>query len=123
MIDDGEFPSMDQIPDDEDFALFQAEEASEDENEDPNDMSNPKKEREEDTLAIKSWKQEWKEIAQLYYSTYSIAKSVAGVMYGISSLLNKASLELFWYWVLGITDQYVHSKITNDYYEMQLPEL
>ena len=59
----------------------------------------------------------------MYYGTYSIAKSVAGVMYGISSLLNKASLELFWYWVLGITDQYVHSKITNDYYEMQLPEL
>ena len=63
MIDDGEFPSLELIPDDEDFALFQAEEASEDENEDPNDMSNPKKEWEEDVLAMKSWKQEWKEIA------------------------------------------------------------
>lgn len=63
MIDDGEFPSLELIPDDEDFALFQAEEASEDENEDPNDMSNPKKEWEEDVLAMKSKKQEWKEIA------------------------------------------------------------
>lgn len=44
VIDDGEFPPLDQVPDDEDFALFGAEEASEDENEDPNDMSSSKKE-------------------------------------------------------------------------------
>jgi len=44
------------------------------------------------------------EIASNYYSTYSVAKSVAGVIYGISWSLNKASLEFFWLWVLGITD-------------------
>jgi len=53
VIDDGEFPPLELIPDDEDFALFGAEEASEEENEDPNDGSHPKKEREEDSLGIK----------------------------------------------------------------------
>jgi len=39
VIDDGEFPPLNLIPDDEDFALFGAEEASEvdeEENDDPN---------------------------------------------------------------------------------------
>lgn len=39
MIDDGEFPPLNLIPDDEDFALFGTEEASEvdeEENDDPN---------------------------------------------------------------------------------------
>lgn len=57
VIDDGEFPPLELIPDDEDFALLQGEEASEDENEndDPNE-SGGKKEREEDSLGKKSRK-------------------------------------------------------------------
>ncbi len=44
-------------------------------------------------------------------------------MYGLSWSLNKANLEYFWLWVLGISDQYVHSKITNDYYDEEQPTI
>lgn len=44
-------------------------------------------------------------------------------MYGICQTLNKANLDMFWYWVMGVTDQYVHSKITNDYYEIELESI
>lgn len=62
-------------------------------------------------------------IANEYYQNYSVAKSVAGVIYGISWSLNKSNLDFFWLWVLGITDQYVHSKITNVYYDEEIPVL
>jgi hypothetical protein len=37
--------------------------------------------------------------------------------------MNKQCSESFWLWTLGITDQYLHSKINSQSYENELSEL
>ena len=37
--------------------------------------------------------------------------------------MNKVSKIFFWYWVLGVTDQYVHGRISTDTYQDQFIEL
>lgn len=82
VIDDGEIPSLDLIPDDDDLALLdeeaeEAEEANDEENENqhPNSEdqgelsqdSNAKWKWESDGIRDVTWKQEWREIADQYY--------------------------------------------------------
>ena len=48
---------------------------------------------------------------------------MAGVMYELAVQLNKTNKIFFWYWVLGLTDQYSHGRISTDTYQDQIIEL
>jgi cell division control protein 45 len=45
------------------------------------------------------------------------AAATSGVIYSLARELNRASLELLWLWIVGLTDQLLHSKIDRVDYE------
>jgi len=67
--------------------------------------------------AEKRVKLEKKERIANYYRGNYFGKSIAGVMYYIAQQLNKENLDYLWYWIIGITDQLVHNRISFSQYE------
>jgi len=57
-----------------------------------------------------------KEIARDYYAANSTGRSISGVLYQLATDLNKANLLFFWLSVLGLTDQFLHSRISQSRY-------
>ena len=82
-----------------------------------------KRKRESDDIYDTSRWKTWGEIAREYYETHSTGSCMAGVMYELAVQLNKANKIFFWYWVLGLTDQYMHGRISTDTYQDQILEL
>lgn len=54
-----------------------------------------------------------------YYSGNSFSKCCAYLMYSLGEQLNKQTTDSFWLWILGLTDQLVHSKITPVDYDSE----
>lgn len=123
VVDDGLIPPIDRIPDQRDFELANMgeEEASEQEdNFDPNNLDEGEGEEDETKLNPPGSKSEKAQLTREYYSSFDTGKAVAGVMYNIAWERNKQCLDFFWYWVLGITDQFLHSRISLNIYEGEL---
>ncbi len=57
-----------------------------------------------------------------YYRGNYFGKSIAGIMYFIAQQLNKESLDYLWYWIIGITDQLVHNRISFNQYETDISD-
>jgi cell division control protein 45 len=58
-----------------------------------------------------------------YYSGSFFGKSVAHIIYSISQQLNKENLEYAWMWVIGLTYQYIHSRVSRLQYDESVVEL
>lgn len=57
-----------------------------------------------------------------YYNGSSFSKWWAYLVYCLAVQLNQQSIDSFWLWILGLTDQLIHSKITQLQYEEELSE-
>ena len=128
LIDDGEVPRIDEIPDEEDLEMANrdsdSEAEEEEENFDPNTIGEEgeelqKRPRDDDDEIAKrrDLKRQRKVIAREYYEKNSTGKSISGVFYRLARDLNKSNPHFFWLSVLGLTDQYLHSRINQGQYE------
>ncbi|KAN0025707.1 hypothetical protein ACTFIU_010301 [Dictyostelium citrinum] len=89
----------------------------EDENTDENERKSRKKNK-KDKKSKRKYRKKKKKSEKLEKTYYG--KSAAVSMYSLSTFLNKQNLDdLLWYAVLGLTDQFIHEKITLDSYEQQ----
>ncbi|KAK5576630.1 hypothetical protein RB653_007774 [Dictyostelium firmibasis] len=101
----------------------QQEEDNKDENSDNEDNVNEKKSKKnkknkKDKKSKRKHRKKKKSNEKLEKTYYG--KSAAVSMYSLSTFLNKQNLDdLLWYAVLGLTDQFIHEKITIDSYEQQ----
>lgn len=57
-----------------------------------------------------------------YYTGSHYSKSCAYLTYSLGVQLNKQSVDSFWLWIMGLTDQLIHSKITSTQYDEELIE-
>ena len=57
-----------------------------------------------------------------YYHGNFFGKSIAYEMYEMSQQLNRESNEFLWLWIIGLTYQYLHLKITQIQYQEMLSE-
>lgn len=57
-----------------------------------------------------------------YYGTNAYSKPCSYLLYLMTAQLNKQTVETFWLWVLGLTDQVVHSKISFFQYDEWLQD-
>ncbi|KAM9955226.1 hypothetical protein ACTFIW_000726 [Dictyostelium discoideum] len=88
------------------------------ENIDENERKSKKKNKKDKKSKRKHRKKKKKKSEKLEKTYYG--KSAAVSMYSLSTFLNKQNLDdLLWYAVLGLTDQFIHEKITLDSYEQQ----
>lgn len=46
--------------------------------------------------------------------------STAGIIYELSRKLNRATLDMLWLWIVGLTDQLLHNKIDRGEYEAKM---
>lgn len=46
--------------------------------------------------------------------------STAGIIYGLAKQMNRQQLDMLWLWIVGLTDQFIHSKIDKVSYEQRL---
>lgn len=52
-----------------------------------------------------------------YYSGEYYSKSWSYLLYSLGVQLNKQTVDSFWLWILGLTDQLIHSRITSFQYD------
>lgn len=58
-----------------------------------------------------------------YYRGSYTGNSIAGVLYKLSQQLNKENNDFLWFWILGVTDQFISYKINQNTYEQHSSEL
>ncbi|KAN0034856.1 hypothetical protein ACTFIV_001389 [Dictyostelium citrinum] len=144
IIDDGTYIEQDELQqlsddsefedEDEDLEIEEESEEAEEETElDPENEDNPENDEDENTdenerksrkknkkekKSKRKYRKKKKKSEKLEKTYYG--KSAAVSMYSLSTFLNKQNLDdLLWYAVLGLTDQFIHEKITLDSYEQQ----
>lgn len=54
--------------------------------------------------------------ARTYYRGTYFGKSIAGLMYSLAQQLNRENNDYLWLWILGITDQLIHNRISHNQY-------
>jgi len=59
---------------------------------------------------------------QSYYRGDYFGKSIAGIMYFVAQQLNKENLDYLWYWIIGITDQLIHNRVSFNQYETHISD-
>lgn len=85
------------------------------------DLLGKKRKRDEDNPEDKA-EQKKKSAMRVteYYSGNKYAKCCAYLVYKLGVQLNKQTVESFWLWILGLTDQLLHSKITSFEYDDEI---
>lgn len=94
---------------------------NEDEDFDEN-LIGKKRPREQDKTATVDTKKKRLMRVTNYYSGNYYSKSCAYLLYCLGVQLNKQTVDSFWLWILGLTDQLIHSKITSFQYDEELGE-
>lgn len=86
------------------------------------DLVGKKRKREEDDEEQKDDKNKRMKRVNTYYAGNYYSKSCAYLVYCLGVQLNKQTVDSFWLWILGLTEQLIHSKITTFQYDEELGE-
>ncbi|XP_057295663.1 cell division control protein 45 homolog isoform X1 [Hydractinia symbiolongicarpus] len=118
--------SIDEIPEPEKVIEYEGDDEEEDEdNEDSDDPDQPSSKRQrtgedlsylEKKVKKKKWAAERDRILDEYYECSYYGNSVATVLYDLAWKLTKDSNDLLWLSIVGLTEQYLMSKIDRERY-------
>ena len=91
-------------------------EINEDEEDFDPDFIGKKRKRPDENVETNSKRKRQMRITN-YYSGDYYSKSWSYLLYSLGVQLNKQTVDSFWLWILGLTDQLVHSRITSFQYD------